>query len=137
MVAIDGTNAILGRLASRVAKKLMEGNEVILVNAEKIVVSGNPKSIISNYLVRKGMKDKSDPEKSPKWPKVPNLLVRRIIRGMLPRKRAKGREAYAKLKVYTGNPGIENLTTIEEAKAEQLEKSTTIGNICKMMGWQA
>jgi large subunit ribosomal protein L13 len=75
MIAIDGTNAILGRLASRVAKKLIEGNEVVLVNAEKIVISGNPKSITDDYLVRKSLKDKSDPEKSPKWPKVPNLHI--------------------------------------------------------------
>ncbi len=136
MIVIDGEGSILGRVASKVAKKLLEGEEVHLINAEKMIVSGNGKTIISKYLVRRSLKNKADPEKSPKWPRVPDMLVRRIIRGMLPYKKAKGREAYKRLKVYIGNPGYDKTTKIEEAKPGEIKKYITISELCKMIGWR-
>ena len=45
MKIIDGTNAVLGRLASYVAKKVLKGEEVIILNCEHILITGNKKSI--------------------------------------------------------------------------------------------
>ncbi|MDD5337080.1 MAG: uL13 family ribosomal protein, partial [Candidatus ainarchaeum sp.] len=77
---VDGTNMVLGRLASNVAKKLMQGEEVHLINAEKIVVSGSPEKIVADYMQKRRLQQKATPEFSPKWPKVPHLLVRRVVR---------------------------------------------------------
>ena len=49
MVVIDAENLILGRLASHVAKLLLNGTEVTIVNAEKAIISGTKKSIIEGY----------------------------------------------------------------------------------------
>ena len=49
MKIIDGTNAILGRLASYTAKELLKGEEIIIVNCEKIIITGNKKNIEENF----------------------------------------------------------------------------------------
>src|SRR3989338_6244877 len=117
MVVIDGTGLILGRAASQMAKKLLQGEEVHLINAEKLVLTGNPQSIIENYRVRRRLQNKGTPEHSPVWPKVPSLLVRRIIRGMLPWKSPRGKQAFKRLRVYISNPkGFDKAESFEDAK---------------------
>lgn len=101
---IDGSDKVLGRLSSRVAKLLLTGNKVNLVNAEKIVISGHTLSILAKYKQRIELKDKANPEHSPYWSRRADLFVRRVVRGMLPYKKAKGKSAYKQLRVYIGIP---------------------------------
>lgn len=134
MIVIDGDGAVLGRMAAKVAKHLINNEEVHVINAEKIIISGNKNQIVERYRVRRRLKSKQNPEKSPKWPKVPNLLVRRVIRGMLPRKKAKGRNAFKKLRVYIGNP--KNFDKAEKMETKELAKKITVGELCKELGWR-
>ncbi len=134
MLVFDGDGAVMGRLAARVAKHLINGEEVHVINAEKILISGNKNQIVERYRVRRRLKSKQNPEKSPKWPKRPDFLVRRIIRGMLPRKKAKGRNAFKKLRVYIGNP--KNFEKTERIEAKELMKRTTVGELCAQLGWR-
>ena len=46
---IDAENAILGRLASYVAKQVLKGEEIVIVNSEKAIITGNKKNIQKNY----------------------------------------------------------------------------------------
>ncbi len=101
---IDGSDKVLGRLSSKVAKLLLTGNKVNLINAERIVISGHAINILSKYKQRIELKDKANPEHSPYWSRRADLFVKRVIRGMLPYKKAKGKSAYKQLKVYTGIP---------------------------------
>ena len=103
-LVIDCDSQILGRLASHVAKLLLQGNTVILVNAEKAAISGHATHIVANYKQKVEFKDKANPEHSPYWSRRPDFLVKRIVRGMLPWKKAKGKEAFKKLRVYIGVP---------------------------------
>lgn len=126
---------VLGRLSSRIAKKLMEGEEVNLINAEKIVVSGVPNNIVADYMQKRRLQQKATPEFSPKWPKIPHLMVRRVIRGMLPFKKAKGKAAFKKLKVYAGNPNIKGeMTSFADAKNNGLARYMSISDMCKRLG---
>lgn len=135
MIIVDGTNMVLGRVASRIAKKLMQGEEVHLINAEALVVSGSTAGNVENYTQRRRLQHKGTPEYSPKWPKVPHLLVRRVVRGMLPFKKAKGRAAFRKLKVYAGNPNIKGKAEVfEEARNRGLARSLTIRELCRQLG---
>lgn len=135
MIIVDGTGMVLGRLASRIAKKLMQGEEVHLVNAEKIAVSGTPERILDDYRQKRRLQQKATPEYSPKWPKVPHLMVRRVIRGMLPFKKAKGRAAFRKLRVYAGNPGLKGeAVSFEDAKNKGFARSISIGEMCRQLG---
>lgn len=105
LLVVDASNLILGRLASHVAKMLLNGERVVIVNAEKAVVSGSRQNIVEEYreyvLAKRRLKN---PTKGPKKIRRPDLLVKRVIRGMLPYKRARGREAYKRLRVYVGVP---------------------------------
>ena len=135
MLVIDGTNLILGRAASQIAKKLLQGEQVNLVNAENMVILGSPNQIIEKYMQRRRIQHKGTPEKSPSWPKMPNLLVRRIIRGMLPWKRSRGKDAYKKLFVYAGNPKKLDSKKLDNAELKSAARYITILELCKKLGY--
>lgn len=137
MHVIDGTDMKLGRLASQITKKLLNGEEVHLVNAEKLVIVGNPAQICGRYLTKRGIKHKGTPERSPKWPRVPHMLVKRMIRGMLPRESSRGRAALKRLRVYTGNPkDLKSNLTVEKASFDGISKHVTIHELCRSIGYQ-
>lgn len=98
---IDGTNKVLGRLASFAAKKALEGEEVIILNCENIVVSSNKDFLLDHY---KQKQERGHPYHGPFFPKLPDRIVRRTIRGMLPYKKERGRKAFKKVKCYLGIP---------------------------------
>ena len=136
MLVIDGTNMVFGRLASQLAKKLILGEEVHLINAEKLVIMGNPAQISGRYLVKRGLKNKGTPEHSPVWSRVPHLLVKRMIRGMLPRKTMRGKDALHRLRVYTGNPkSLQENLKLENATFDGISKHITIYALCKSIGY--
>lgn len=129
MTVLDGKNAILGRLASHTAKKLLAGDEVTIINAENIIITGSPNQVKEKYLKFKGI---GSPQHGPFFPRQPNMIVRRCVRGMLPKEK-KGRAALKKLKVYTGSNGL---------KGEQVATKTintnyiTVGEVAKTLGWR-
>ncbi len=131
---VDGTNMVLGRLASNIAKKLMQGEEVHLINADRIVISGTRKTVVEKYMQRRRLQNKATPEHSPKWPSLSHLLVRRMIRGMLPFKKAKGRTAFRKLKVYSGNPNLKGeLSQFEDAKNAGFRRDVSVAELCRLL----
>ncbi len=136
MVAIDGNNHVLGRLASHIAKRLLNGEEIYLANCESILIIGNPVSTLLRYRTRRSLQHKGTPEYSPKWPKVPSLLVKRVIRGMVPWERTRGKEAMHKLTVVMGNPKNMELSKVPNAKFDTDAKFMTIGKLCKELGYQ-
>jgi len=112
MKIFDAENQILGRLSSVIAKNLLEGEEVIVVNCEKAVLSGNPKSKLEEYREKV---QRGDPHKGPFFPRQPDGIFRRTVRGMLPWHKPKGKSAFKRLKVFIGVP--------EELKDKKFEKS--------------
>ena len=114
-VVYDARDKVLGRLASTVAKELLKGKSIAVVNAEMAFMSGNKLNIAKRYRVRLNLQEKENPEHSPYWPRRPDMLVRRIIRGMLPyHKKPSGKAAYKRLKVFVGVPKeLNGLKTIE------------------------
>ncbi len=104
-IVYDAKDKVLGRLASTVAKELLNGKSVAVINAEKAFISGNKLMIAARYKVRLRLQEKENPEHSPYWSRRPDMLVRRIIRGMLPyHKKPSGKAAYKRLRVYSGVP---------------------------------
>ncbi len=138
---IDGEEAILGRMGSRVAKLLMEGHAVFLVNADKIRITGHTRDLVSKYKRLIELKDRANPEHSPFYSRRPDLFVKRTIRGMLPYKQPKGKAAYKLLKVYIGPTAKD----IKDAKAydikakkasETFENSMTIRELTEKLGYR-
>jgi large subunit ribosomal protein L13 len=103
---INAEDTIIGRLASVVAKRLLLGENIIIVNAEKGLISGDPGFIAKKYLQRYHIKTKSNPLKGPFYPRKPDQVLKKTIRGMLPYRKTRGKEAYKRLKVFANFPGV-------------------------------
>jgi len=143
---IDGDGLILGRLASTVAKKLLNEKdvEIVIVNAERVVISGSKVRTFKDY---KAKKDRGSKEQGPFYPKMPDRIIKRTIRGMLPYKHAKGKDAFLRLKVYLSIPEEyedKAKAVVRELEREELEnisagrlsrKYVTIGEVSKKLGW--
>lgn len=134
---IDASGLILGRMASIIAKRLLMGEHIIIVNAEKAVVSGKRLSIIQRYKRRLEI---GHPGKGPIHPRRPDNIIRKTIRGMLPRYKDKGRFALKRLRVYIGVPEElkdREFQTINEARANKLKcPYTTVAEIAREIGWR-
>lgn len=134
MVVIDAENLILGRLASHCAKLLLNGDEVTIVNAEKSVISGSKKSITDDYFQKRRV---GGPRKGPYYPRMPDRILKRTIRGMIPYKKPSGKKAYSRLKVHVGIPKElkdEKLITVTGASAEGKVKYVHLGEVSKHLG---
>ena len=112
-IIIDGNGAVFGRICSFTAKKALEGNEVIIINSEKTIMTGNKKDTIAKYssVRKKG----GHSQKGPKLSNVPHRILKRAIRGMLPdHRKGQGKETLKRIKCYDGMP--------EEFKEEKMMK---------------
>lgn len=131
MLVIDADGAVLGRLSSFVAKKLLEGEEVHIINAEKAIITGDPKVVLEKYLDRIG---RGNPHHGPFFPRQPHRILRRAIRGMLPYKKAKGRNALKRLKVYVGVPEVLKDKEAIKMKEKKKCKYITLLELSKLIG---
>jgi large subunit ribosomal protein L13 len=134
MTVINAENCVAGRLASIVAKRLLNGEEITIVNAEKAIVTGNPVSIVGEFeaKIKRG-----DPYHGPFYPKAPDRILRRIIRGMLPFHRPRGRDAYRRLKVYKAIPRElknEQAEVIGQTKSKAESKFIYLNDVSKKFG---
>lgn len=133
---IDGTNILMGRLASFVAKKALLGEQVDIVNSENVVITGTKKHILERYKQRR---ERGTPTAGPFFPRVANLILKRTIRGMLPYKQAKGEEAFKRVKCYLGIPKKfegKNFEKIKGADISKLQtkKYLTLKELSKLLG---
>jgi large subunit ribosomal protein L13 len=112
MVAIiDAQGAVLGRLCTAVAKRLLKGEEIAVVNAEKAIVTGKKTMIKEHY---KHEREVGTYRKGPFYPRMPDRMVKRTVRGMIPYQEPHGRAAYKRLKCYIGIPKEFQGTTFEK-----------------------
>jgi len=102
MKIIDGTNAILGRLASYSAKQALLGEEIVILNSEKVVITGNRQNILENFRVKR--EKIGSGQKGPKHSRLSHLIVKRAIRGMLFHRSGRGKDAFRRIKCYVGVP---------------------------------
>ncbi|MEM2617995.1 MAG: 50S ribosomal protein L13 [Candidatus Hadarchaeales archaeon] len=135
---MDGSGQILGRLASLVAKRLLQGERVVVINAEKIVISGRRSRILREYNEWFRVRGRTNPRKGPKHFRRPDDLVRQVIGGMLPMKKTKGREAFRRLRVYVGIPpefsGVQAVS-FPEASSDRLRGSRmSVGELSRYLG---
>jgi len=139
-LVIDATNLIVGRLASRVAKLLLSGKKVTIINAENAVLSGKKQMRLREARQFLEIVGRANPKYGPKHPRTPDGMLRRTIRGMLPTDKAKGRSAFKSLRVYVGVPpqlqGVKP-HTFEDASAARLKcPYVQLGAIAREIGWK-
>ena len=138
-VVIDGTNHIAGRLSSNVAKLLLQGNRVSIVNADKIMISGKKKNIVGEYKKFLEIGSIINPKHGPFHPRRPDTIISRMIRGMLPRDKPSGKSALMRLRAYMGVPKeLKSLEKIQFEKAKIRKSSavyTSMSELGKNVGW--
>ena len=135
---IDASGLILGRMASVVAKRLLLGESIVIVNAEKATISGKR---LSRVREAKAFLEVGHPGKGPFHPRRPDQIVRRTVRGMLPHRLPRGQLAFKRLRVFLGVP-LEfkdvRFQTIPQADVDKLKCSyVTVGEFAKEVGYKA
>lgn len=133
---VNADGLIVGRMSSNIAKRLLNGENVIILNAEKAVYSGKKKSKIAE--AHKFL-EVGAPERGPFHYRRPDRIVKKTVRGMLPYTQAKGKNAFKNLKVYMGVPlefKERNSIQIEEAHVSNLKgPHFTLAELAKEIGW--
>lgn len=133
---VNAEGLIVGRMCSKVAKRLLNGEEVIILNAEKAVFSGKKKSKV---LEAHKFLEVGAPMRGPFHYRRPDRFLRKIVRGMVPFKLPKGKSAFKRLKVFMGVPlefKDQTMITFEEANSINLKgPHFTLGELAKEIGW--
>ena len=86
----DASDKILGRLASHVASQLLTARKagtqqrVIIVNAEKAIVSGPKKRVFGKY---RSKYELNHARKGPFFPRMPDQIFKRTVRECYPTRR--------------------------------------------------
>lgn len=130
---IDAEGAILGRMSTHVAKRLLNGEQIAIVNSEKAIITGKKSAIKERYTIKREM---GTYRKGPFFPRMPDRLVKRSIRGMIPYQTPHGRKAYRNLKCFIGIPKEfqdKSFEKIDDAKKQPVE-FMTVGNLSKFLG---
>jgi large subunit ribosomal protein L13 len=137
---IDAENAILGRLASVVAKRLLKGERIAVINTEKAIITGDKRRIKEEWLQKI---QRGDPKKGPFYPRRPDLIFRRVVRGMLPWKTSRGRNAFRRLRAYIGTPRWVEEADVEPERVAEADMSrlsrlwyVTLEELSRELGYQ-
>ncbi|RLM57340.1 50S ribosomal protein L13 [Halobellus sp. Atlit-31R] len=131
-VVVDARNCIVGRVASEVAQKALAGEAVAIVNAEDAVITGSEEDVMSTYRKRANVGS----DRGPHYPTRPDGMFKRAVRGMLPYKEQRGREALSDVRVYVGNPFDEDGEAIDGTTLDRLSniKFLSLGEISENLG---
>ena len=133
---VNAEGLILGRMASKVAKLLLNGEQVIIINAEKSVLSGKRKSKVQET---KQFLEVGAPKRGPFHYRRPDRIVLKTVRGMLPASQPKGKKALSKLRVFMGIPEEmkeQKTETLKDAQSTKLKgPQFTLGELAREIGW--
>ncbi|MDH4123047.1 MAG: 50S ribosomal protein L13 [Thermoplasmata archaeon] len=134
MRVIDADGLVLGRMCSTVAKNLLEGEEITIVNADKVLISGNRKSIMEEYERSRGQ---GKVHKGPFYPRMPDSILKRTVSRMMQHRKAHGKAAMSRLTVHIGVPPEfkdAKFEKIETAMKADLKKYMTLGDVSRELG---
>lgn len=135
---IDATGLVLGRASSLIAKRLLSGETIVVVNAEKSVVTGSRTQVIAHYTAARA---RGSVRSGPHFPRYADRIFRRTVRGMLPHLKTGGKTAFRRLEVHMGVPDAWKsaaLETLEVAKVRpSLRPPITLAEVTVLLGARA
>lgn len=143
---LDATDKILGRFCSQVAKMVLLGENIVIINAKNAIISGKKGNIHENYLAKLNISTATNPTRGPYWKRRPDTFMRRVIKQMLPRKKLRGKEALRRVHVYISDiperfkKRYQKLTPSELPNCDKTRLSyynryITLENLCERIGW--
>jgi large subunit ribosomal protein L13 len=135
MKIYDASNQIMGRVSTAIARDLLKGESVIVINCEKAVISGEPRNVEKHYLERVW---RGDPHHGPFFPRTPQGIFKKSVEGMLSSHKPRGRDALSRLRVYVGVPEdfvIKASIQLKDADVNKLRcKHVSIGDLAVALG---
>ena len=139
-IVVDATNHIAGRMCSHVSKLLLQGNKVAIVNAEKAMLSGNRYMTIREAKEYLEINSVTNPIHGPFHPRRPDTIITKMVRGMVPKQKTHGIEAFQRLRVYIGVPEemkSAKMQSFEDSKIRRPEANyISMGDVAKQIGWK-
>jgi large subunit ribosomal protein L13 len=134
-IVIDASGLVLGRAASAIAKRLLGGETVIVVNSEKSVVTGGRAAVLEEFRARRA---RGSVRSGPHYPRYPDRIFRRAVRGMVPHLKTRGKEAMDRLTVHLGVPpglSVQSSQSVETARAHpSVTPPLTLEEISRLLG---
>jgi len=133
-LVVDARDCILGRVASQVAERALDGERVAVVNAERAVITGRREDVLETYQQRRD----AGSDRGPYYPKRPDRIFKRSVKGMLPHTKPRGREALESVRVYVGDPyeDEQEATVLDGTSLDRLSniKFVQLGEVSEYLG---
>ncbi|MFB6254913.1 MAG: 50S ribosomal protein L13 [Halobacteriaceae archaeon] len=129
---IDARDCIMGRVASQVAEQALAGDKIAIINAEQAVITGRKDDVLEKYQQRTELGS----DQGPYYPRQPDQIFKRSIRGMLPMDSDAGREALENVRVYIENPFEADGEVLEETTLDRLStiRFVELGEVSEQLG---
>lgn len=136
----DAEGMVVGRLGAKAAKVALLGDRVVIVNAEKAIITGDRRAVIEAFKEKLNIRTSYNPRKGPFHERRPDKMVRKMIRGMLPWPNPRGKDAYKRIRVYMGVPDEYTETekmVLEGSRYRSLKrKYITVEDLSQELGWK-
>ncbi|MBN2228981.1 MAG: 50S ribosomal protein L13 [Candidatus Thorarchaeota archaeon] len=136
----DAEEMVVGRLGAKVAKAALMGNNVVIVNVEKAIITGDRRAVIEAFKEKRNIRTSSNPVRGPFHERRPDMMVRRMIRGMLPWPRPRGVDAYKRIKVFIGVPerykDAEKIVLEDSRYRSMKSKFIRVADLSAELGWR-
>ncbi|KAL4911532.1 hypothetical protein BDW74DRAFT_184823 [Aspergillus multicolor] len=144
VVVIDGKGHLLGRLASTVAKQLLNGQKIVVVRCEALNISGEFFRAKLKYHAYLRKITRYNPTRGgPFHFRAPSRIFYKAVRGMIPHKTARGAAALERLKVFEGVPppyDKKKRVVVPQAlrvlRLRPGRKYCTVGRLSHEVGWK-
>jgi large subunit ribosomal protein L13 len=140
VIVVDATNCIAGRMCSHVSKLLLQGNRVTVVNVERAMLSGNRYKTINSYKEHLEINSVTNPIHGPFHPRRPDTIISKMVRGMIPKRKSDGIEAFKRLRVYMGVPEAmkgASMKSFDDSKITKPESYyISIAEVANQIGWK-
>ena len=134
---------MLGRLASVIAKQLLNGQKIVAVKCEKITISGGFVRQKMKYERFARKRHLTNPKKGPYHFRAPSKILWRTIRGMIPHKTDRGALALGRLQTFEGIPPpydkVKRQVVPAALKVLRLQhghKYVVLGDLATAVGWK-
>lgn len=142
-VIVDGKGHLIGRLASVVAKELLNGQKLVIVRCEQLEISGTRHRNRKNFQSYLQKRTNTNPGRGPFHHRAPRMMFFKTVRGMIPHKTKRGQEALRRLKAFEGIPPEyskkKRMVVPDALRITHLRPSskyTNIGVLAGEMGWK-
>ncbi|KAJ4406453.1 60S ribosomal protein L16A [Didymella pomorum] len=144
VIVIDGKGHLLGRLASTVAKQLLNGQKIVVVRCEALNISGEFFRAKLKYSAFMRKQTRFNPTRGgPFHFRAPSKMFWRTVRGMIPHKTARGNAAMERLKTFEGVPppyDKKKRVVVPQAlrvlRLKPGRKYCTVGRLGHEFGWK-